>query len=132
MKNEELIEIAKQVKENALCKITGFQVGAALLCEDGSVYRGVNIEEEAIPAMSICAERNAIGNAITDGKTRYKKIAVVGGFKGEIKETLIPCGMCMQYMLDLCPDIYVICYINGILEEKKLADFFKYKYTFEK
>lgn len=123
MNNEQLIEMAKKIKSNAYTDVTGYKVGAALLADDGNVYLGVNVEEKCIPNLSICAERNAFQNAYTNGKRKFTKIAVVGGMQDKIDETLTPCGICLQYMLDMCPDIKIVAYINGKIQEKEIKDF---------
>lgn len=123
MSNEELIQIAEKVKINAINTITGYKVGAAVLAESGRVYTGVNVEEKNIPNLSICGERNAIQNAYTNGEKKFLKIAVVGGMKNKIDSTLTPCGICLQYMLDLCPNIKIVAYINGEIVERSVRDF---------
>ena len=123
MSNLELINLAKEVKKNAYVPVTNFKVGAAVLCDDNSVYTGTNVEELALPAMSICAERNALQNAFSAGKRNFIKIAVVGGKGDEIDKTLIPCGMCLQYMIDMCEDIKIVCYIDGKIVEKNISEF---------
>lgn len=123
MNNEELINLAKKIKLNALTDVTGYKVGAVLVAEDGQIFEGVNVEEKDIPNLSICAERNAFQNAFTQGERKFVKIAVVGGMGDKIDETVTPCGVCLQYMLDMSPDINIIAYINGKVEERKLKDF---------
>jgi len=123
MSNEELIEMAKKIKVNAFVDVTGYKVGAVVLSENNKVYLGVNVEEKYIPNLSVCAERNAFQNAFTTGERNFLKIAVVGGMGDKIDETLTPCGICLQYMLDLSPNIKIVAYINGIIEEKSLRDF---------
>ncbi len=131
MNNEELIEIAKKVKLNAFVDITGYKVGAALLSENNKVHLGVNVEEKCIPNLSICAERNAFQSAFTTGERKFLKIAVVGGMGDKIDETLSPCGICLQYMLDVSPNIKIVCYIDGIIEEKSLEDFLSVPFKFK-
>ena len=104
MNQSELLNIAKNAAKNAYVPISGYQVGAALLAKSGTVYIGVNVEDEAIPAMSVCAERNVIQNAISHGDTEFLAIAVVGKMKDRLDfdATLTPCGMCRQYLIDMC------------------------------
>jgi len=123
MSNEELIKMAKKVKINAYVDITGYKVGAALLSTNNTIHLGVNVEEKCIPNLSICAERNAFQSAFTTGERNFSKIAVVGGMGDKIDETLTPCGICLQYMLDMSPNIKIVAYINGVIEEKSIQDF---------
>ena len=123
MSNEDLIEMAKKVKLNAVADITGYKVGAVLVSENNKKYLGVNVEEKCMPNLSICAERNAFQSAFTTGERNFVKIAVVGGMGDKVDQTVTPCGICLQYMLDFSPNIKVVAYINGIIEEKRLQDF---------
>lgn len=125
MKQEDLINIAKNACKNAYSPSTGYMVGAALLSKSGTVYIGVNVEDEKIPNLSICAERNAIQNAISHGDREFEAIAVVGKRKDskDFDNTLTPCGICLQYIIDMCRDIDIICYINGV-EVARKVDYF--------
>lgn len=133
MNQSELLNIAKNASKNAFVPISNYQVGAALLAKSGTVYIGVNVEDEAIPAMSVCAERNAIQNAISHGDTEFLAIAVVGKMKGkdEFDATLTPCGMCRQYMIDMCKDIDIICYIDGAEKIVKPRDLLAFTYDYD-
>lgn len=131
MDDQELIKIAKSVRKNAFLKHTDYSVGAALLTGSNKVYYGVNIDDYAIPALSICAERVAINNAIANSERVFKKIAVVGGkVNRQEDDTLIPCGMCLQYILDIAPDVDIIVYIDGKLTAKKVKEFLKFPYQY--
>ena len=80
--------------------ISGFMVGAALLCKDGTVYTGCNIENAAFTPTN-CAERTAFFKAVSEGKRDFVKIAIVGGKKGEMTAPA-PCGVCLQVMSEFC------------------------------
>lgn len=125
MKQEDLINIAKNICKNAYSPSTGYTVGAALLAKSGTVYVGVNVEDEKIPNLSVCAERNAIQTAISHGDKEFLAIAVVGKRKDAIDfdKTLTPCGICLQYIIDMCRDIDIICYIDGVEVVRKVDDF---------
>ncbi len=133
MNQSELLNIAKNASKNAFVPISNYQVGAALLAKSGTVFIGVNVEDEAIPAMSVCAERNAIQNAISHGDTEFLAIAVVGKMKDkdEFDATLTPCGMCRQYMIDMCKDIDIICYIDGAEKIVKPRDLLAFTYDYD-
>ena len=76
MKNSELISYAINSLENAYAPYSEFKVGAALLCENGNVYTGCNVENASFSATN-CAERTAFFKAISEGERAFKKIAVV-------------------------------------------------------
>lgn len=124
MTEEDLIKIAKNACKNAYSPSTNYCVGAALLAKSGTVYIGVNVEDPKIPALSVCAERNAIQNAISHGDSQFLAIAVVGKYADseEVDKTLIPCGMCLQYIIDMCRNIDIICYIDGLERVVKVED----------
>lgn len=129
MTNKDLIEIAKNARKNAFVSISSYSVGAALLTKSGTVYLGANIEDKSIPNLSCCAERVAIQNAFSHGDREFIAIAIVGGKENnDIDETLIPCGVCLQYIMDMCSDIDIITYIDGNMVSMKVQDYLKIPY----
>ena len=89
--DEELIEQAKQARQEAHAPFSNFQVGAAILTADGRVYTGCNIEQSVF-SLTMCAERVAIFKAVSEGARDFVKVAVVADF-----ETVTPpCGCCRQ------------------------------------
>ena len=100
METKELISQALSARENAYAPYSGFMVGAALLCKDGTVYTGCNIENAAFTPTN-CAERTAFFKAVSEGKRDFVKIAIVGGKKGEMTAPA-PCGVCLQVMSEFC------------------------------
>lgn len=97
MNDKTLIDIAVKAMDSAYAPYSGFRVGAALLCDDGSVYAGCNVENASYGA-SNCAERTAAFKAVSDGKRGFSAIAVVGGKGGEISGCCPPCGICRQVL----------------------------------
>ena len=93
-----LLEEALKARKAAYAPYSGFQVGAALLCADGSIYTGCNVENSSYGA-ACCAERTAFFKAVSEGKRSFRAIAVVGGKKDEeVLEVCPPCGICRQVM----------------------------------
>lgn len=102
MNNSDLIKFASEARTKAYCPYSGFAVGAALLCNDGSVYTGCNIENSAF-SPTVCAERTAFFKAVSDGKKDFVKIAVVGGNAEKEPDIYCPpCGVCRQVMKEFC------------------------------
>lgn len=130
MTKEDLINIAKNAKKNAFVKLTDYKVGAALLASSGTVYIGTNVDEPAIPGLSNCAERVAIQNALSHGERSFEAIAVVGGKEDNIDDTLIPCGTCLQYILDICSNVDIITYIDGNIVTKKVKEYLSFPYEY--
>ena len=83
MTPEKLCALAKEAMTHAYAPYSGYQVGAALLCADGTVYQGCNIENASYTP-SVCAERTAFFKAVCDGHRDFVSIAVCGGKDGVI------------------------------------------------
>ena len=111
MERTELIQKAKQAMADAYAPYSGFQVGAALLCADGSVYTGCNIENAAY-SPTLCAERTAFAKAISDGKRDFTAIAVCGGKNGVITGKCTPCGVCRQVMAEFCKEDFQVILVK--------------------
>lgn len=94
-----------------------FKVGCALLCKNGKIYTGCNVENAAY-SEAICAERTAIVKAVSQGDTEFSAIAIVGGID-EITDFTYPCGACRQVMSELCSEDFEIVLYNG--KERKLC-----------
>ena len=129
MTNEELIKIAKKIQKNAFAKISNYGVGAALLAKSGVVYVGANIEDKIIPSLSNCAERVAIQNALSMGEREFDSIAIVGGYlNSEELDEIVPCGVCLQYMLNICKNINIVTVIDDKIISKKIEEYLKSPY----
>lgn len=103
MTNKELLSIADKAMENAYAPYSKFKVGAALLCKDGTVFTGCNIENATYGATN-CAERTAVFKAVSEGQREFEAIAIVSSGGGET----FPCGICRQVMAEFAPEIKVI------------------------
>lgn len=114
MENKELVMEALKARKQSYSPYSGFAVGAALLCEDGTVFHGCNIENAAYSATN-CAERTAIFRAVSEGNMRFRAIAIVGGLKeSEPGDFCPPCGVCRQVMTEFCdPETFRIVLMNG-------------------
>ena len=98
----ELIEMAISAKNRSYSPYSNFQVGAALLCKDGTVYTGCNIENAAFSPTN-CAERTAFFKAVSEGQYEFEGIAIVGGKRDlPILDYTYPCGVCRQVMMEFC------------------------------
>lgn len=94
---EKLIEQAFRALPRAYAPYSHFHVAAALLCRDGEIYMGCNVENASYPA-GICAERSAFSAAVSSGKRQFDAIAIVGGKDGKMQDYCAPCGICRQVM----------------------------------
>lgn len=116
MDDSRLVELAFEAREHAYTPYSHWAVGAALLCADGTVYQGCNIENAAYTP-SNCAERTAFFKAVYDGQRDFEAIAVVGGPEGQPAPAFCaPCGVCRQVMMEFCdPESFriVLCRSDG-------------------
>ena len=94
---QDLIGKALCAASLAYAPYSHFQVGAALLCADGSVCTGCNVENASYPA-GLCAERAAVAKAVSGGKREFAAIAIVGGRDGKVTDFCPPCGICRQVL----------------------------------
>ena len=98
--NEEMQTLGEQATNamtRAYAPYSHFHVGAAVMGASGKVYIGANVENASYGA-AVCAERNAIFQAVLAGERSLKAIAVVGGKNGVVTDYCPPCGICRQVM----------------------------------
>lgn len=117
MNNKELCSFAIKAMENSYSPYSKFHVGAALLCKNGKVYTGCNIENAAY-GPTICAERTAFFKAVSEGERNFVSIAVAGGKDGKISGAFPPCGVCRQVMAEFCDEDFIIMVVTAEGEYK--------------
>ena len=118
MTAEALVKSAQEAMMHAYSPYSGYKVGAALLCKDGTVYQGCNVENASYGGTN-CAERTAFFKAVYDGHREFSAIAICGGKDGEITGLFPPCGICRQVMAEFCEADFEIILYDG----KKLATY---------
>ena len=128
MDKAQLIAIAEEARQLSYSPYSHFAVGAAVLCSDGSVYSGANVENSSYP-LCMCAERNAIYNAMMHGKTSedFLALAVVADTEGPCS----PCGACRQVISELFPPkapIY-LSNLNGDLKETNAEELLPFAFS---
>lgn len=109
MEFQELICKALEARQKAYAPYSGFMVGAALLCKDGRIFTGCNIENASYGAAN-CAERTAFFKAVSEGYREFTAIAIAGGRReSQSLEYCAPCGICRQVMSEFCdPDTFLV------------------------
>ena len=115
MDKKELVRLAIEARESSYSPYSNFRVGAALLTSGGKVYQGCNVENASY-SMTICAERNAVLQAIAAGQRSFRSIAIVGGKTAEeARETpCVPCGACLQVLAEFCDGDFPILLTDGV------------------
>src|SRR5215213_5835642 len=98
-----LIAAATAAREKAFAPYSNFKVGAALLAEDGTVVTGCNVESASY-GLTICAERVAVFKGVSEGRRRFRRVAVVA----DTDTPTPPCGACRQILWEFAPDAEVL------------------------
>lgn len=130
MTPEKLAELAIEAMGRAYAPYSGYKVGAALLCKDGTVYQGCNIENASF-SPTVCAERTAFFKAVYDGHRDFVALAVCGGKDGVITGPFPPCGVCRQVMREFCDDDFIIYLVGaeGSIETVTLSDLLPHSFS---
>ncbi len=129
MNKKDLFNLAKEAMKNSYAPYSNYNVGAVLLCENGNIYKGCNVENASYSATN-CAERTALFSAVTNGEKNFEAICVVGGKNGEITDYAMPCGICRQVLAEFC-DAYFKVYVGvseDDIKEYKLCDLLPYSF----
>lgn len=106
MGEDALLKAAYEAAASSYAPYSNFHVGAALLAEDGKVYTGCNVENASY-GLSICAERVALGKAVSEGARAFKAIAIVA----KEMAPCVPCGACRQVLNEFAPRLTL--YLDG-------------------
>lgn len=115
---KKLIIAALEAREMAYAPYSHYLVGAALLTEDGKIYKGGNIENASYGATN-CAERTAFFKAVSEGERQFKAIAIAGGLEGEgPKDYAFPCGICRQVMQEFAEGDFQIIVVKSMDDYK--------------
>ena len=101
---QELIKKAIAMLDRAYIPYSHLPVGAALECEDGTLFTGCNVENSSF-GMTICAERTAAVKAVSEGHTEFRRIVIAGNSE----DFCYPCGACRQFLYEFSPDMEVLC-----------------------
>ncbi len=111
MNKQELCKKAIDALKNSYSPYSNCCVGAALLCKNGNVYTGCNIENASF-SPTICAERVAFSKAVSEGEREFEAIAIAGK-KDDNLTAFSPCGVCRQFMVEFCSaDFKILVVIN--------------------
>ena len=119
MTDRELVEKAVEMQKFSYCPYSNFPVGAAILCADGTVFTGCNVESAAYGS-TICAERTALLKAVSEGhRDDWLTMAVAG--RGE--DFCWPCGSCRQMLYEFASELRILAVRgDGSFEEAKLSE----------
>ena len=116
MEEKKLIALAVDMLEKAYIPYSNFPVGAALECEDGSVYTGCNVENASY-GLCICAERTAAVKAVSEGKRSFKRIVIAGNSE----DFCWPCGACRQFLWEFAAEEMEVICLNATQEKTRMT-----------
>jgi len=115
MDKQHLCKRAIDAMKFAYAPYSGCHVGAALLCSDGSIFTGCNIENASY-SVTVCAERTALFKAVSEGRSEFAAIAVAGGKEGKPEKGFSPCGICRQALSEFCEADMPVLFVMGETE----------------
>ena len=121
---QKLMDCAIKARENAYSPYSHFAVGAALLCEDGTLFEGCNIENASY-GLTNCAERTAIFKAVSEGHIKFKALAVVADTEGPCA----PCGACRQVMAEFKIPLIILGNLMGNIKIVSREDLLPFSFS---
>ena len=121
---QKLIDRAIVAREKTYSPYSHFGVGAALVCEDGSIYEGCNIENASF-GLTNCAERTAIFKAVSEGHTKFKALAVVADTEGPCA----PCGACRQVMAEFKIPLIILGNLMGNIKIVTIEELLPFSFS---
>ena len=120
---QKLMDCAIKARENAYSPYSHFAVGAALLCEDGTLFEGCNIENASY-GLTNCAERTAIFKAVSEGHIKFKALAVVADTEGPCA----PCGACRQVMAEFKIPLIIMGNLMGNIKIVTMEELLPFRF----
>lgn len=121
---QKLMDCAIKARENAYSPYSHFAVGAALLCEDGTLYEGCNIENASY-GLTNCAERTSIFKAVSEGHIKFKALAVVADTEGPCA----PCGACRQVMAEFKIPLIIMGNLMGNIKIVTIEELLPFSFS---
>lgn len=110
---KELYNKAVEAAKGAYAPYSGFYVGAAILCDDGTVFTGCNIENASYSA-TVCAERVALFSAVAAGYRKFTAVAIAGSKDGDYTKSCPPCGVCRQVLAEFFDADAAVILADGV------------------
>jgi len=118
MSDNDLLDTAAKARSQAYAPYSQFAVGAALLSKSGDVFQGCNVENVSL-GLTMCAERVAVGAAVSQGVSEFVAIALMA----DSTLPVLPCGACRQVLAEFNPEIRIVTStMDGKRETVSLTD----------
>ena len=128
MDKKQLLDAARDARNLSYSPYSKFAVGAALLCKDGKIFQGANVENSSYP-LCMCAERNALYNAMMNGYKREDFLALA--IIADTDDACSPCGACRQVISELFPrdgKIY-LANLKGAFKETNIDELLPFAFS---
>lgn len=128
MDEAELIRAASEARYEAYAPYSGFRVGAAVVCDDGRIFTGANVEN-AVYGLSICAERVAMSKAVSEGCRKFEALAVIA----DGPTPCPPCGACRQFLAEFgAESLVIMANTKGDTKKVPINELLPYAFTNER
>lgn len=127
LSEKELLEAAKKAAENSYSPYSHYKVGCAVKTKDGHIFTGCNVENASY-SLTICAERNAIFKAISEGHRTFSEMVVYV----DSEESFPPCGACRQVIYEFAPEIEIIYANRKAIHKAFITELFPSAFTLKK
>ena len=116
---QRLMQLARDASEKSYSPYSHFRVGAALLCKDGSIFQGANVENRSF-GLTNCAERSALFSAVSAGRKDFSAIAI---YSPDADSPTPPCGACRQVLSEFGSEDFLVIMSGGnAVLEKSLGE----------
>ena len=127
LSEKELLEAAKKAAENSYSPYSHYKVGCAVKTKDGHIFTGCNVENASY-SLTICAERNAIFKAISEGHRTFSEMVVYV----DSEESFPPCGACRQVIYEFAPEIEIIYANRKAIHKALITELFPCAFILKK
>ena len=130
MNKKDLFILAKESMKNSYAPYSNYNVGAVLICKNGNIYKGCNVENASY-SLTNCAERTALFSAIANGEKEFDSILIIGGKNGDLNDYAMPCGACRQVIVELLDENSpILCFnLDGNYKELSIEELMPYQFN---
>jgi len=127
LKEKEILDVLRHLLKKSYSPYSKFRVAAVLETEQGNFYKGCNVENASY-GLTLCAERVAAANAVTQGEKKFRQLFLIT----DSAKPEFPCGACLQFLAEFNPDLEITTYSkSGRKKSANLSEILKTKFKFQ-